>query len=215
MEGVACPYPPSSWISIAYPSLSPFINIWLGPMADGTWQVGTSEKVPASPVDIMHRFLTASSYAPWFKNARIVHKTACSITPRYPIADPVSGSIMVIGDAAAPAETWTQGAIASAYQAVTAISKGTTGDYKAWWQESFYFNSPQYYQDLARYPALNMFFNDEEIDYLYGLIPDALVPTVMSGILKNADRIKAEKPGIYEKLKKIPAVSLDETFAGK
>jgi len=213
MEGLACPYPPSSWISIAYPSLSSFINIWLGPMADGTWQVGTSEKAPASPVDIMQRFLTASTFAPWFRNAKIVHKTACSITPRYPIADPVAGNIMIIGDAAAPAETWTQGAIASAHQAVNAICQGTAGGYKSWWQESFYFNSPQYYQDLARYPALNMFFNDEEVDYLYGLMKDALVTTVIGGLLSHADRIRAEKPDIYEKLKKIPAVSLGETFA--
>jgi len=210
MEGIACPYPPSSWISISYPSLSSFINIWLGPMADGTWQVGTSEKVPASPVAIMDRFLADSTYAPWFKNAKIIHKTACSITPRYPIAEPVAGNIMVIGDAAAPAETWTQGAIACGYKAVQSILENDPALYVAWWKQAFHFNSPVYYEELARYPALNMFFCDEDINYLYGLLADGLVTTVLGGILSRVDAIRKEKPGIYEKLKKIPGVRLND-----
>jgi flavin-dependent dehydrogenase len=212
MDGVDCPYPPSSWISFSYPSLSPFINIWMGPMADGTWQLGTTKKAPGSPVDIMNKFLSTSQFAPWFRDAKIIHKTACSITPRYPITDPVVGNIFIIGDAAAPAETWTQGAIACAHQAVNAICSGNTQQYTAWWKESFLFNSPGYYKELARYVALNMFFKDDEVDYLYGLIKNQLVGTILDGLLKHTDRIQAERPDIFEKLKTIPSISLQETF---
>jgi len=212
MEGVECPYPPSSWISFAYPSLSPFINIWMGPMADGTWQVGTTEKAPGSPVDIMDRFLSHSNFSSWFKKAKIVHKTACSITVRYPIAEPVVGKILIIGDAAAPAETWTQGAMACAHQAVHAICQGTMEKYIAWWKESFLFNSPDYYRDLARYPALNVFFKDDELNYLYGLIKDQLVSNILDALLKYTDRLKSEKPAIYEKLKNMQNLTVKDTF---
>ena len=212
MEGIECPYPPSSWVSIAYPSLSSFMNIWMGPMADGTWQVGTAEKAPGSPVEIMDRFLSTSHFAPWFKKANIIHKTACSITPRYPIAEPIVGNIMIIGDAAAPAETWTQGAIACAHHAVNAICQGTMEKYIAWWKESFLFNSPDYYKDLARYPALNVFFKDDELNYLYGLIKDQVVSNIPDALLKHTDRIKTEKPDIYEKLKNMQNISLKDTF---
>jgi flavin-dependent dehydrogenase len=212
MEGIECPYPPSSWVSIAYPSLSSFLNIWMGPMADGTWQVGTTEKAPGSPVEIMDRFLSTSHFAPWFKKANIIHKTACSITPRYPIAEPIAGNIMIIGDAAAPAETWTQGAIACAHQAVHAICQGTMEKYIAWWKESFLFNSPDYYKDLARYPALNVFFKDDELNYLYGLIKDQLVSNILDALLKYTDRLKSEKPAIYEKLKNMQNLTLKDTF---
>jgi flavin-dependent dehydrogenase len=212
MEGITCPYPPSSWVSFAYPSLSSFINIWMGPMADGQWQVGTTEKVPGSPLELMNRFLSHSTFAPWFAKARIIHKTVCSIIPRYPIAEPVVGNIMVIGDAAAPAETWIQGAIACGHQAVNALCEGNMGKYVAWWKESFLFNSPDYYRDLARYPALNVFFNDDELNYLYGLIKDQLVSNILDELLKYTDRIKVEQPEIYEKLKNMQNLSLKDTF---
>lgn len=212
MEGVECPYPPSSWVSFAYPSISSFINIWMGPMAEGTWQLGATAKAPDSAVNIMNRFLTTSHFAPWFKDAEIVWKNACSITLRYPIAEPVRGNIVIIGDAAAPAETWNQGAMASAHQAVTAIHDGRLDEYTAWWKESFEFNTPDYFKQLARYPALNMFFNDSELDYLYGLIKDASVTSINEGLIRHSAKIKQEKPDIYARLLKLQDVSLQATF---
>jgi len=206
MEGVECPYPPSSWISFAYPSISPYINIWMGPMAEGTWQIGTTAKAPDSPINIMNRFLSNSNFSPWFKNAKVVWKTGFSITPRYPIAEPAVGNIAIIGDAAAPAETWIQGAMACAHQAVNAIQEGDIKKYIEWWKESFEFNSPEYFKEFARYPALNMFFKDSELDYLYGLIKDGLVSNIHQELIKRADKIRAEKREIYEKLKKLQEI---------
>ncbi|KPJ59390.1 MAG: hypothetical protein AMJ42_02010 [Deltaproteobacteria bacterium DG_8] len=215
MEGIECPYPPSSWISFAYPSISSYINIWMGPMAEGTWQIGTTAKATDSPVNIMNRFLSTSNFAPWFKNAKIARKSAFSITPRYPIEEPVVGNMIIIGDAAAPAETWTQGAIACAYHAVKAIQEGTIKKYIDWWKESFYFNSPDYYKDFARYPTLNMFFKDNELDYLYGLIKNQLVSNIHEELIKHADKIRVERPDIYERLKKIQEISFEDTIKSK
>ena len=212
MEGVACPCPPSSWISFTYPSISPYINVWMGPMAEGTWQIGTTAKAPDSPLDIMNRFLSSSNFAPWFKNAKVVRKTAFSITPRYPIDKPVVGNMVIIGDAAAPAETWTQGAMACAYQAVNAIQKGAMEKYIEWWKESFEFNTPDYFKGFARYPALNMFFKDNELDYLYGLIKDELVLNIHEELIKHADKVRVEKPDIYEKLKKLLEILQGDNF---
>jgi flavin-dependent dehydrogenase len=212
MEGVDCPYPPSSWVSFAYPSITSYINVWMGPMAEGTWQLGATAKAPGSPLDTMNRFLADSHFSSWFKKAKVVWKTGCSLTPRYPIAEPVVGNIVVVGDAAAPAETWVQGAMACGHQAVKAIEEGNLGTYVTWWKESFHFNSPAYFEDFARYPALNMFFQDEELNYLYGLIEGQLVSNVGQELLKYTDRVRAEKPDVYEKLKKLAELSPGDTF---
>ena len=215
MEGVECPYPATSWISFAYPSISSYINVWMGPMADGTWQLGTTAKAPGSPLEMMNRFLADSNFAPWYKNATPIKKTACSITPRFPITEPIVDNTIIIGDAAAPAETWVQGAMACASQAVNAIVGGDIKQYLPWWKESFEFNTPEYFKELARYPALNMLFNDDELNYLYGLIDTKLVSNITDELLKHMDFIKQEKPEIHAKLKKVQGISLGETFKDK
>lgn len=215
MEGVECPYPASSWISFAYPSISSFINVWMGPMADGTWQLGTTARVPDSALAIMDRFLSDSNFAPWYTKAAIIRKTACAITPRYPVPEPVVGNILVIGDAAAPAETWVQGAMACAHQAVRSIRQGSPKSYSDWWKNAFEFNNPDYFKALARYPALNMFFKDDELNYLYSLIDNTLVDNLVERLLEFADTIKGEKPEIYAKLKKLGNVALGDTFQEK
>jgi flavin-dependent dehydrogenase len=215
MEGVECPYPATSWISFAYPSISSYINVWMGPMADGTWQLGTTAKAPGSPLEMMNRFLSDSNFASWYKKATPVKKTACSITPRFPITEPMVGNTIIIGDAGAPAETWVQGAMACASQAVHAIVSGNMKQYIDWWKESFAFNTPDYFKEFARYPALNMFFSDNELNYLYGLIDNQLVSNISDELLKHMDTIKREKPDVHEKLKKVQGISLGDTFKNK
>lgn len=208
MEGVDCPYAPSTWVTFMYPSITPFINVWMGPMAEGTWQLGATARMPDSPVAVMNTFLKSSNFVPWFKNANIVQKSACVITPRNPIAEPVVGNIVIIGDAAAPAETWNQGAMACGYQAVEAIQTGDWQKYVDWWTGAFHFNSIKYWEDFAKYPALNMFFNDDDLNYFYGMMDGQLVDSIVEEVIKNAERVRIERPDIYEKIKKIPGVSL-------
>ena len=203
MEGVECPYPPSTWVTFQYPSITPFINVWMGPMCEGTWQLAATAKHPDSAPNIMKNFLDSSHYAAWYKNARIISKSSCTLTPRMPINEPVVDNIMVIGDAAAPAETWVQGALACAWQAVRAMEKNAMQEYIAWWKGAFHFNTPKYYEELARYPALNMFMTDEELNYLYRLMKGKVVDWIFYEAMRHAEQIKAERPEVYEKLLKI------------
>ena len=57
-----------------------------------------------------------------------------------------------------------------------------------------------------------MFFQDEELDYLYGLIEGQVVSNVGEELLKYTDRVRAEKPDVYEKLKKLAELSPGDTF---
>jgi flavin-dependent dehydrogenase len=206
MEGVECPYPLDSWLSISYPSISTFINLWMGPMADGTRQVAATGKETDSPSDMLQRLLSSPHFSSWFKNATIVSKGGCAMSPRFPIAEPVVGNIFIIGDSAAPAETWVQGALACGHQAVMSILGGDTQKYLRWWKESFAFNTPTWFEEMARYPALNMFFTDEEVDYLYGLIKDQVVSNIPEGVLAQEEIVAKDQPAIHEKLKKVKEI---------
>ncbi len=203
LEGVESPCAPSTWVTFQYPSITPFINVWMGPMADGAWQLAATARHPDSAPGIMQKFLASSSFSSWFRNARILHKNSCTITPKTPISEPVTGNIIIIGDAAAPAETWNQGAMACAWQAVNMIEKNDLQGYIAWWKGAFHFNTPKYYEELARYPALNMFLTDEELNYIYRLMAGKVVDWIFYEAMRHAEQIKAERPEIYEKLLKI------------
>jgi digeranylgeranylglycerophospholipid reductase len=215
MEGVECPYPTSSWISFAYPSVNAYFNLWMGPMAEGTWQIGTTAKAPDSPREIINQFLSNSHFSSWFKNIKIAKKSGFSLIPRYPLTEPVAGNIVIIGDAAAPAETWVVGAMASGYQAVNNILEEEMKKYIEWWKESFWFNSPDYFKDFARYPAISMLFKDNELNYLYGLIKDKVVVSIHEELINCADQVRGAKPRIYKKLKKLQEFSIEDTFKSK
>jgi len=212
LEGVKTPYPPSTWVTFTYPSITPFINVWMGPMAEGTWQLAATARGDESPVKIMENFYKSSNYVSWIKDAKIVHTNSCAVTPRYPIKEPVVGNIYIAGDAASVAETWMQGAMACGYQAVRAIEQEAPEHYLTWWNGAFHFNTPTYYEELAKYPALNIFFNDEEINYLYGLMKDKVVDTIINEVLRNEEKIKKDRPEFTEKLEKIKQITLQTTF---
>ena len=212
LDEANCPYGPSTWLTFTYPSITPFINVWMGPMAEGTWQLAATARGKESPVKVMEKFLTGSNYVSWIKDAKIIHTNSCSVTPRYPIREPVVGNIYIAGDAASVAETWMQGAMACGYQAVKAIANEAPEEYLSWWDGAFHFNTPTYYEELARYPALNVFFNDEEVDYLYGLMNDRVVDSIVNEVLRQEEYIKRERPELAEKLEKIKKITLQTTF---
>lgn len=146
-------------------------------------------------------------YIPWFRNARILKKTAFSATVRTPILEPIAGNVMAIGDAACPIETWVQGAIACGYQAVKAIAKELNGqkgypEYVAWWRQAFYFNDPGYFKRVVAHHTLtwNKMCTDEEIDYVYELLQNQrVVPTLE--LARNPEIVKKDRPEIYERVK--------------
>jgi flavin-dependent dehydrogenase len=206
MEGVETNYPPFTFFWIAIPSLSP-MNFGMGVAGEGrflSWVLTTSN---LSPTEIFEKFMKHPTFAPWFRNARIVQKTAAGSEHglRTPIKEPAVGNVVIVGDAGAPVETWIQGALACGYKAVKAIEKELNGqngnqEYIDWWQGAFAFNDPHYWKVAAAFP-LNMICTDEEVDYLYRLF-QGRIGCAMGLIAKNLDLIKKERPELYEKLMK-------------
>jgi len=147
-----------------------------------------------------------SEYAPWFRNARIVEKTAFSATVRTPLRDPIEGNVIAIGDAATPIETWVQGALACGYQAVKALLKEMNGqkgfpEYLAWWHQAFYFMDPGYFKRVVAHHTLtwNKMCTNEEVDYIYQLFQDErVVPTLE--LARKPERVKKDRPEIYERV---------------
>ena len=121
-----------------------------------------------------------------------------------PIREPVAGNVVIVGDAAAPAETWIQGAVAMAYQAVKAIEKEFNGqkgypEYLNWWQQAFAFNTPVYTKTLGMLHPLHSICSDEDIDYIHNLFRDKIgIPVMM--VARNLELIKEGRPELYEKL---------------
>jgi flavin-dependent dehydrogenase len=147
------------------------------------------------------------TYAPWFSHAKIVRKTAAAADHglRTPIARPVAGNVVIVGDAGAPVETWIQGAVACGFQAVKAIEKELNGKegypgYVSWWQKAFAFNDPHYWKMAGVFP-LNYICTDEEVDFLFGLF-QGRVGNYLGLIAKNLDLIRKERPALYDKLVK-------------
>ena len=205
LEGVETNLPPFSYIWITIPSLNPFGNIGMSLRKIGVNAIGAISGGNLSPSTVLDDFMKHPNFAPWFRNARIVRKRAAgsSIGLRTPIAQPVAGNIVIIGDAGAPVETWIQGAVACGYQAVKAIEKELNGqkgylEYINWWQQAFAFNDPHYWK-VAGVFNLNKICTDEEIDYLYSLF-QGRVGCAMGFITKNLELIKQGRPELYEKL---------------
>ncbi len=204
IEGVETKLPPFSFLWIAIPSLSP-MNFGIGPTAEDRSLLFVLTTGALSPNTVLDNFMKHPSFAPWFRNARIVKKTAAGsdLGLRTPIGVPVAGNVVIVGDAGAPVETWIQGALACGYLGVKAIEKELNGQkgyqgYIDWWQQAFAFNDPHYWKVAAVFP-INQLCTDEEVDYLYSLF-QGRVGCAMGLIAKNLDLIKKGRPELYEKL---------------
>jgi len=196
MEGVAPTIPEheTAWLSPIIPS-----------MTGGLTGIGLMSGEAKWVLRGYQGFMKIPEYRSWFRNARVVKKTAFSATVRTPIREPVDGNVMIIGDAASPVETWIQGAIACGYQAAKAILKELNGqkgypEYIAWWQKAFFFNDPRYFERIIKNRALSVICSDEEVDYIFQLFQDKrVVPTL--AIARNPELIKDERPDLYKKIR--------------
>jgi flavin-dependent dehydrogenase len=207
MDGIETNLPPFSFLWITIPSLNPFSNFGFYLKGMGINVIYASSRGNIPPSTLLEKFMNYPTFTHWFRNARIVNKTAggATIGLRTPIREPVAGNVVIVGDAGAPVETWIQGAIACGYQAVKAIEKELDGqrgysEYINWWQSSFAFNDPHYWK-VAGVFTLNKICSDEEVDYLYSLF-QGRVGCAMGLIANNLEMIKKERPELYEKLKK-------------
>jgi digeranylgeranylglycerophospholipid reductase len=204
MEGVEAPFKDTAWISWAIPSLTGSGSIWMGLTANNRNMLGCGSGTGAPPGDILEKLIKLPAYAPWFAKAKITGKMACAISARPPLKQVIVGNALVVGDAGAMVETWTQGAVASAYQAVKAIQKQWAGgkgyeEYAAWWQKAFMFNHPDYPKIIQGSSSLISRFTDKDLDDIYKLFEGEIgVPTLM--VRNNQDRIKAARPDLYAKM---------------
>jgi len=161
--------------------------------------------VGIKPLARIKAFMADPRYADIFRKARVVATEAVAVERmRGPIREPVAGNVVVIGDAAAPIETWIQGAVACAYQAVKAIGKELNGqpgyaDYSRWWQGAFAFNTPTYGGSVRLLYLLHQNCSDADFDYIYQRFHDYTGIPVML-VAKYIDLIKADRPELYDKL---------------
>jgi len=205
IEGVETEFPRNSWLSIHFHTLGPHGSVGIGLRAGegGVWMyTNTIGKV--SPSTVLDSFMKDPRYASWFRQARVVKKTACTVVLHTPIREPVAGNVVIVGDAGAPVETWVQGALACGYMAVKAIEKELNGqkghpEYIDWWQKAFYFNNPRYLQRVAGLSIIRE-CSSEELDYLYRLF-QGRVGNLQGMVYHNLDLVKRDRPELYQKLK--------------
>jgi flavin-dependent dehydrogenase len=200
LEGVECTIPghQSAWLHFDWPDLS---RTGLGhSFGMGTW--GENLKFAGAN---WREFARLPQYAPWFRNVRVVKEVAVSATIRSPIREPVAGNVVLVGDAAAPIETWRQGAVAAGFLAVKAIEKELKGqkgypEYINWWQKAFYFNEPGYFRRTVVYASVFGRCSGEEIDYIYQLLLEKRVAPGLE-VARTPGLVSKERPDLYQKLK--------------
>jgi flavin-dependent dehydrogenase len=204
-DGLESPFPAGTLMAYTIPSLTTTRNIVVGQMADSMNRIGG---LTTKWEDIVKH----PTFTPLLKHARLVSKPAWLFDVRTPIQAPAAGNAVVVGDAAAPAESWIMGAVACGYQAVKAIQKERNGqpgykDYNAWWQGAFAFNQPDYFTKVSDHYVINRVCTDREIDILFGLFKDQIgIPGQL--IAANMDLIaEADKP-LHDKLVEASKVSM-------
>jgi digeranylgeranylglycerophospholipid reductase len=140
-------------------------------------------------------------YGDWFANARVTRKYAVSASILSPVREPVTGNVVILGDAGAPAETWVQGAIASGYMAVQAIIKELNGqpgyaEYCRWWQKAFYFNDPGFFRRVILGHGLIEQWTDVDLDFICDFFEgQRVVPTL--AVAKDPEQVKTANPDFY------------------
>lgn len=206
VEGIASDLPlDCSLVSFSIPSISPTANVLIG-MTGDNMNVVQCGAVPYA------QLAQDPALTPMFKHARLVRTLGYSNTIRTPLKEPVAGNVVVVGDAAAPAETHIAGAVACGYQAVKAIEKEMDGkrgypEYVSWWQQAFAFNRPDYFQIVSDYYAWNKVCTSEDVDFMFDLFRDKCgIPMVL--IEENMELIKQSRPELYEKLAKRKEASM-------
>jgi flavin-dependent dehydrogenase len=207
MEGIETDFPRFSLLVITVPSLNSYGPIATALKAEARVSLWSLTPDTLSPSTVLDKFIKHPNFAPWFRHARVVKKTAAGLSTglRTPISEPVAGNVVIVGDAAAPVETWIQGAVACGYMAVKAIERGLSGqkgyaEYVNWWQKAFAFNDPHYWKVAGLMPVPRI-CSDEEVDYLYSLF-HGRIGGAIGLIANNLELIKKGRPELYERLTK-------------
>jgi len=204
MEGVEAPYKDNAWLSWAIPSLTGSGSIWMALTANNTNMLGSGSAGGKPPGQILDAMMKLPAFAPWFAKAKTVGKMACTVASRPPLKELVKGNVLVVGDAGAVVETWVQGAVAMAYQAVKGLQKQWAGnngfdEYNTWYRKAFAFNQPYYPRIIAGSHVLISQFNDKDMDDIYQMFEGQQgIPTLL--VANNQEMIKQRRPDLWEKM---------------
>ena len=227
MEGIDNPFP-NSWIQFYGQSLSPFAPLHFLQTVSGErlQKLGAIRPEPGNPQEDLDQFITGGPYASWFSRAKIVYKMGITVKAFMPLEQPVKENVLAIGDAAAFAEVENQGALMCGYHAANAVVKELAGDsgiedYIKWWQQSFEFLNPEIHRISQGY-AINPYYEDEEIDYLFGLVAGEVlegsinqykVPRLLwDAIFQHKEQIARDRPELSRKIEEIHQMTLQEAF---
>jgi flavin-dependent dehydrogenase len=227
IEGVENPHP-NAVVQFAGEKIAKFAPLLLWPNSKGLARLLAITRVPEYPTPLNEYFMRESPYASWFARARVVEKTGGTIVSRSAISEPCVGNIMIIGDAAAFIEVENQGAMMCGFKVGKAVVQELGGRsgfeaYTDWWKQSFEFNNPELLKGMAVIPLLQSAgFTDSDLDYLHSLVDgEDLFGTcsqyrsgaeIWKGILRHGERIEKERPVLYEKVKGVMELNIDETF---
>lgn len=227
LEDVENPYP-NSWIQFYGKSISPFAppHFLQTVKGEALHKLGAIRPAPGNPEEDLNFLMEKSIFNSWFKKAKIISKMGCTVKAFLPLERPVLGNVLAIGDAAAFAEVENQGALMCGYHAGKAIQKELSGEegvneYLTWWKNSFEFLNPEVHR-IAQGYAINPFYDDEEIDYLFrlvegktfeGTINQYKIPKrLWDAILEHKACIQRERPHLYQKIERIQKITLEEGF---
>lgn len=181
-EGVEFPHPPGT-SSFRGKGITAGMDghVFIFPSAQGenACSIMVQTKLPADQgPKIIDHFTTKSTFAPWFKNAKPISRSAAMVTLRSAMVTPHVDNVLFIGDAPSYGETLVAGAIRCGYHAADAVYKEIGGqkgfdEYQDFWVTNFeYVKNPKKQADYTKILLLQGYLTEEELDFLYKLAQD-------------------------------------------
>ena len=207
LDRVDIPFPESRLFELCVPSIYP-ANVPLGLWAGDNYQLLIAMPVflETNLPELMEKFMKESPFAPWFSSSKIVEKQGCNMVLRTPVWEPAKGNVICCGDNASLAEVAIKGGFGCGYMAAKACRNSLDGGdgnslYNSFWQQAFYFHSPQYRSIGKRIFPPARVLDDGEIDTLFKWLGNNKLSGLPNDVLlDNIDRIREELPVIAEKL---------------
>lgn len=176
--GVECPLPRGDIYVFGEKMLGQRGQIFMVPSWRGkdAYRVETAAQLPAiRNYQIIEYFTKESPLASWFKNAKVVEKSAAIVELMPPIKVPRTANILIIGDAPSFAEVLYQGATMCGYMAGVAAEKELRGEkgfdeWVEWWNSTFEWNiNPKRMADYTRRFLFGRLLGTKTMDMLFEL----------------------------------------------
>jgi flavin-dependent dehydrogenase len=231
MEGVECPHPPA-WIVFVgkghYPSQKGQLDFLPKPQRDGSWLYELSYGRPiieGRPLrEDLDWFISKSTFAPWFKKARVAKTLSAVLNFYTPLLEVRAGRILIVGDSACFIEVYNQGALMYGHAAAQSVAKYLkTGqgldEYTEFWRKTFGYNQPGAIENTLLGFGLHV-LEDDELDYLFsltdketykGYVNEYTFPAIIMGaFMSHMGEIKRDRPDLAEKIEKLSQVPVEE-----